>query len=74
MGVPDKTRVWGCDVDAGLSEGVTDAGLHALVQAGCGLKLRTLSLRGKEFASFSFPVQQLCEEILWSCTATLAVF
>ena len=34
-----------CDVD--LQEGVTDSGLHALVSAGCGAQLSSLTLAGE---------------------------
>ena len=32
------------DVDAGLCQGVTDSGLHALASAGCGAQLTALTL------------------------------
>ena len=34
-------------VDAGLGEGVTDSGLFALAEAGCGLHLTSLHLKGE---------------------------
>ena len=42
--------VIGDDVLAGLGEGVTDHGLRALADAGCGRKLTHLTL-GSEFSS-----------------------
>ena len=35
-------------VDAGLSDRVTDSGVCALVEAGCGAKLTSLSLWGEK--------------------------
>ena len=34
-------------VDAGLEEGVTDSGLQALVSAGCGAQLTSLTLKSE---------------------------
>ena len=47
---------WLGSVEAGLKEGVTDSGLRALVSAGCGVQLTSLTLRGECF---------LCDDCLW---------
>ena len=41
------------DVQVGLTEGVTDAGIHALTDRGCGAKLTSLTLWGG------------CFDVLW---------
>ena len=55
-GVCDGESMFFCVdvVDAGLKEGVSDSGLHAFAQAGCGANLTSLHLSGETLCVFLF--------------------